>query len=105
MAGTESKNTALFGAFVITRRTQGYLTWTYGTDVPMLVKLSTNKEDALSAAKKEAETIVKHVKVLEKDKPCRTAYGVREIQIGQEIKQLDWNDCVGYFEHYVSPNR
>jgi hypothetical protein len=91
----------VFGGFNIIRRKNGYVTWTIGTDIPMLVFLSKSKDVALDTAKKHAKAVVDMSKFLEKDKPIRIGYGVREIPIDQLVKSIDWNDCVGYEEYYV----
>src|SRR4029078_8530498 len=96
----DTKEPQLYGAFVIIRRINGYIAWSYGVDVPMLVLLTTTRETALDAAKSAAEKIVQRSKVLEKKRPCRTAYGVKTVPLGKPLKPIEWNECSGYFEHY-----
>lgn len=93
----------LHGAFVITRRYSGYKTWTWGDDVPMLIGLYKSKEAALKAAKEEAEQILKLAKFTANKTPCRTGYTSKVVPVDEPLKQIEWNDCVGYFEHYISP--
>lgn len=89
---------ALYGAYIIIRRTNEYVTWTYGVDVPLLFGLKTSQEEALQLAKQEAQAIMEKSACLQPSVPCRTGYCAVVVPVGQALKQIKWNDCVGYFD-------
>lgn len=90
-------NKPFYGGFIITRHNHSYK---HSDENPTLIIIDTDKNKILTNLKKYCKNKIRFDKYLKPGKYIRIGICITKLEFGSIIKELEWDQCQGYFNNF-----